>query len=61
MKIVKTFVCITFAVVLWGPLGFVGHAQTTTVDRIKVGGATTVTDYIQSWIPELRPRTHRLA
>ena len=56
MKIVKTFVCITFAVVMWGPLGFVGHAQTTTVDRIKVGGATTVTDYIQSWIPEFEAK-----
>jgi phosphate transport system substrate-binding protein len=56
MKIIKTFRCITFAVVMWAALVFVGHAQTTTVDRIKVGGATTVTDYIQSWIPEFEAK-----
>jgi phosphate transport system substrate-binding protein len=56
MTIIKTFTRITFAVVMWAALGFVGHAQTTTVDRIKVGGATTVTDYIQSWIPEFEAK-----
>lgn len=55
MKLIKTFTCIVFIVGMWLGLAF-GQAAQTARDTIRVGGATTVNDYIESWIPEFEAK-----
>lgn len=63
MKIIKCFACgtCTLMLIILVALASVGHGQTASVDRITVGGATTVAHYIESWIPEFEAKNPAIA
>ena len=61
MKITKRCACATCTVIMLFALAFVAHGQTTRTDRINIGGATTVTHYIQSLIPEFEAKNPSIA
>jgi phosphate transport system substrate-binding protein len=60
MKIIKIFTFIACAVVMWPWSAFAAESESGRVTTIRVGGATTVTDYIEGWIPEFEAKNSSL-
>jgi phosphate transport system substrate-binding protein len=52
MKMFKIFASVIFIVAMFLGVAVGEEGQTSRVDTLRVGGATTVNDYIESWIPE---------
>jgi phosphate transport system substrate-binding protein len=56
MNKIKIFTSVMFAVMMWVGLVFGQEGQASRVDSLRVGGATTVNDYIESWLPEFEEK-----